>query len=184
MIDHITVIGNVATPPEKRRTANGTNITSFRLATSKRRPDDNGTWVDEHTNWYKVSTFRGLADHAFDSIEKGQRVIVTGTLKISKWESGEKHGTEVEIEADGVGHDLLWGTTVFRRDGQAALDQQSPDDDGQPDLDEHETTEESTLGRSDATDAGDGAGDLWQSELVGAAVTNDGWDVAPLGDRG
>jgi len=32
-------------------------------------------------------------------------------------ENGEKRGTALDIEADAIGHDLLWGTTTFVKDG-------------------------------------------------------------------
>lgn len=116
MSDRITVVGNIATTPERRRTASGVTVISFRLATNHRRRDANGQWVDSATNWYTVSGYRGLAEHALSSFVKGERVIVTGSLRVRDWESNGKHGREAEIDADAFGHDLLWGTTVFARD--------------------------------------------------------------------
>lgn len=116
MSDRITVVGNVATTPERRRTASGVTVISFRLATNHRRRDANGQWVDSATNWYTVSGYRALAEHALASFVKGQRVIVTGALRVRDWESNGKHGREAEIDADALGHDLLWGTTMFARD--------------------------------------------------------------------
>ncbi len=49
------------------------------------------------------------------SIDKGNRVVVTGRLRIRDWTSGEKAGTTVEVDADAVGHDLAWGTAVYTR---------------------------------------------------------------------
>ncbi len=116
MSDHITVIGNIATEPEQRRTAAGIAVTSFRVASSQRHFDSRtGEWVDGITNWYRVSAFRALGENAFGSLSKGQRVIVTGKLRVKEWESGGKKGVDVEIDADGLGHDLMWGTTSFQR---------------------------------------------------------------------
>ncbi len=63
-----------------------------------------------------VSTFRGLADHAFQSLRKGDRVVLTGRLKVRDWEAGDRKGTSVDIEADAIGHDLRLGTTKFEKD--------------------------------------------------------------------
>lgn len=125
MSDRITVVGNIATTPERRRTASGVTVVSFRLATNHRRRDATGQWVDSATNWYTVSGYRGLAEHALSSFLKGQRVIVTGSLRVRDWESNGKNGREAEIDADAFGHDLLWGTTVFARDqaGNGTADQ-------------------------------------------------------------
>ncbi|MBW9092853.1 single-stranded DNA-binding protein [Microbacterium jejuense] len=117
LYDSITVTGNVATEPEFKRTQNGLGITSFRVASGQRRFDrQTERWIDAGTNWYTVSVFRGLADHAFASLHKGDRVILTGRLRQREWDNGEKRGTSLDIEADALGHDLLWGTTTFVKD--------------------------------------------------------------------
>jgi len=116
MSDTITVTGNIATEPDYKRTPAGLSITSFRVASSQRRFDRaTGAWVDGETNYYRVSTFRGLAEHAFASFKKGDRVLLTGRLRLRHWEAGDKRGTAVEIDAEAIGHDLLWGTTTFHR---------------------------------------------------------------------
>ena len=124
MSDTITITGNVATPPELKRTPNGVAITTFRVASGQRRYDRaTGTWIDAGTNWYTVSAFRGLADHAFHSLHKGDRVILTGRLRLREWDNGTRRGIAVEVDAEAIGHDLLWGTTTFvKDDGQAGAD--------------------------------------------------------------
>jgi single-strand DNA-binding protein len=115
MTDTITITGNVAMEPEQRRSGD-TLIASFRVASPQRRLDRaSQKWVDGETNWYKVSAFRGLAQHILDSVHKGEPVIITGRLRIRSWESGDKRGTDVEIDADAVGHDLRWGTTRYTK---------------------------------------------------------------------
>ena len=115
--DTITITGNVATAPEFKRTPTGLAITTFRVASARRRYDrEAGTWTDSGTNWYTVSAFRSLADHAFESLRKGDRVILTGRLRLREWENGERKGTAIEIDAEAIGHDLLWGTTTFVKD--------------------------------------------------------------------
>lgn len=121
MSDTITITGNVATDPELKRTPNGVTIATFRVASGQRRYDRNsGTWVDTGTNWYSVSAFRGLADHAYKSLRKGDRVLLTGRLRVRTWETDTKRGMTVEIDAEAIGHDLLWGTTTFVKDARDA----------------------------------------------------------------
>lgn len=117
MHDTITITGNIATPPELKRTPGGVTVTTFRLASSQRRYDRTaGAWVETGINWYTVSAFRSLADHAFHSLSKGDRVIVTGRLRVRDWETETRRGTTVEVDAEALGHDLLWGTTSFQKD--------------------------------------------------------------------
>lgn len=116
MTDNITLIGFVATAPKHFVTGEGLPITSFRLASTQRRFDRaQGRWADGETNWYTITTFRQLAMNSVTSVNKGDRVIVSGRLRIRGWEVGERSGTNIDVEADAVGHDLSWGTTVFTR---------------------------------------------------------------------
>jgi single-strand DNA-binding protein len=48
-------------------------------------------------------------------VKKGERILVTGRLRIREWENAGKAGTNIEIEAESLGHDLLWGTANFSR---------------------------------------------------------------------
>jgi single-strand DNA-binding protein len=123
MTDFISLTGLVATTPRHLTTSEGLAITSFRLASSQRRFDRaTQKWVDGDTNWYTVSAFRGLASNAATSLSKGERVIVTGRLRIRDWENTDRSGTTVEIEADSLGHDLTWGTSVYTRTPSVAID--------------------------------------------------------------
>ena len=112
----INVIGTIATDPRLVHPASGVPLCSFRLASDERRYDkERKEWVEGHTNWFGVVCFRSLAAHAHESFKKGDRVIVSGKLKIRKWEKDEKKGTSVEIEAEAIGHDLRWGITKFEK---------------------------------------------------------------------
>ncbi|WP_127474730.1 single-stranded DNA-binding protein [Microbacterium sulfonylureivorans] len=127
MNDTITITGNVATEPEHKRTPAGVTITTFRVASGQRRFDRaSNAWVDSATNWYSVSAFRSLADHAFHSLRKGDRVILTGRLRVRDWDNGTKRGTAVEIDAEAIGHDLLWGTTTFTKDAPSTAAEKDP----------------------------------------------------------
>lgn len=114
--DTITITGLVATTPRHIVTGDGLPISSFRLASTQRRYDRNTEkWVDAETNWFTVTCFRQLATNVGRSVNKGERLIITGTLRIREWDNGEKVGTTVEVEADAVGHDLMMGTSIFTR---------------------------------------------------------------------
>lgn len=116
MTDTITLTGLVATPPRHLLTSARLPITSFRLASNQRRFDRaTNSWVDIDTNWYTVTAFRQLALNSVSSVHKGDRVVVTGRLRIREWENGERKGTSIEIEADAIGHDLRWGTASYLR---------------------------------------------------------------------
>ncbi len=135
MKDHITIVGNVAADPDFRRLPDGTPVVSMRVASTDRRYDAKaGAWVDGLTSWYRVSVFRTLGEHVAASVRKGQRVVVHGVLAIKRWEAGEKSGTDAEIDALAVGHDLAFGTTAFTGAARAREDTpaSAPDDEWAP----------------------------------------------------
>lgn len=114
MPEHISLTGVVATEPRNLTTTDGLTITSFRLASSQRRFDRHkNAWIETGTNWYTVTAFRQLASNVASSIVKGDRVVASGRLRVREWQSEEKSGMTVEVEAEAVGHDLFWGTSRF-----------------------------------------------------------------------
>ena len=134
MTDTITVRGLVATDPKSIVTATGVDVTTFRMASTRRRLDkDTGIWVDSDVNWYTVSSFRGLAQNVSASISKGQRVLVTGNLKVRDWDNGERSGTSVEIDAKSIGHDLIFGTSEFERRSPISIESDEEDEDAELD---------------------------------------------------
>lgn len=177
--DTITITGNVATDPEFKRTTAGLAITTFRVASGRRRYDrDTGSWTDSGTNWYTVSVFRSLADHAFASLHKGDRVILTGRLRLREWENGTRRGTAIEIDAEAIGHDLLWGTTTFVKDPRLASHPQTAA--GAPSIDASSSWPVASAGgdawAAPGVDAGDG-------HAVVAAPGATTADAADDGDR-
>ncbi|NYE20188.1 single-stranded DNA-binding protein [Microbacterium immunditiarum] len=134
MSETITVTGIVATPPELRRSSAGVPIASFRLAAGQRRYDRaTNTWVDNGTNWYSVSAFRALAENSIASLRKNDRVVVTGKLRVRDWDNGVKRGTDVDVDADAIGHDLRWGVSRFARPEAPAAPNSNPEDAWAPD---------------------------------------------------
>ena len=116
MAEQITVAGLVATTPRHIVTQDGLPITSFRIASSQRRFDrSQNRWIDGETNWFTVTCFRQLAININESVNKGDRIIVQGSLRVRDWDNGERSGTSVEIDAVSLGHDLTWGTATFSR---------------------------------------------------------------------
>jgi len=111
----ITITGLVATTPRHLVTAEGLPITSFRLAETDGHTSNADGKFKEHTNWYSITSFRSLAINTAGSINKGERISVTGSLIVRDWDNGERAGTSVEIEADTISHDLAWGTSNFTR---------------------------------------------------------------------
>ena len=52
--------------------------------------------------------------------------MVIGKLRVRDWDNGERAGTSVEIEAESIGHDLIWGTSSFVRTVKQSEDEEAP----------------------------------------------------------
>jgi single-strand DNA-binding protein len=149
MSDYMTFRGFVATDIKTSTTTTGVGTASFRLGSTARRFDrTTNTWVDTHTNWFTVQGYRQLAGNMGCSIKKGQRVIVVGRLKLRTWEKEGRVYFAHEIDAESVGHDLMWGSANYNRTvnngphNEAAGGPSDPDGDGGPEGDGHESDDD------------------------------------------
>jgi single-strand DNA-binding protein len=99
----IMLIGNLGRDPEMRYTPNGRPVTQFSVAVSNSKPDGQGGWVDEGTDWYRVSVFGDRAERAAEQLRKGNRVFVEGRFKTREFEGndGQKR-TSLDVTADNV----------------------------------------------------------------------------------
>ena len=137
MSDSFSVTGLVATTPRHLVTQDGLPITSFRLAASTKKFDKQANrWTDGETNWFTVTSFRQLAINSATSVSKGDRVLVMGKLRVRDWDNGERAGTSVEIEAETLGHDLVWGSSTFVR--TVNVREEQPETEPQEELEEEE----------------------------------------------
>lgn len=127
MSQQISAIGQVATEPKFFASENGVPFCTFRLASTERRFDSQkNEWVDGDTNWFTINAFRTLATHAKESFSTGDRIVVSGRLRVKAWTKDEKKGTSVEIDADGLGHDIRWGVSKFSKQAAKLEDPMSP----------------------------------------------------------
>src|SRR6266545_6532235 len=127
--NHTSIVGNLVDDPELRFTGNGTAVANLRVAVTQRIQQD-GTWRDGETSFFKVNAWRDQAEHLADSLGKGDRVMVTGRLRQRSWETPEGDKRSVtEIEADEVGASLKFATAKVERatsrgNGERATGQQ------------------------------------------------------------
>lgn len=87
-LNRLMVIGNIGTDPEMRYTANGTPVTTFRLAVSRKFTDASGERRDD-TEWFTIVAWNALAEQCNQWLAKGKRVFVEGRLKSSTWKAAD-----------------------------------------------------------------------------------------------
>jgi len=120
----ITVVGNLTDDPELKFTPSGAAVANFTVASTPRTFDrQTNEWKDGDALFLRCAAWRQLAENVAESLQKGQRVIVTGALRVRQFErqDGSK-GTSVELNVDEVGPSLRYATakvTKVSRSGGA-----------------------------------------------------------------
>ncbi|MGI8887591.1 MAG: single-stranded DNA-binding protein [Nocardioidaceae bacterium] len=123
------IVGHVGTDVDHRRVGSGTDLATFRLATTPRRWDRNQRqYVDGTTNWISVQCWRSLAVHVRDSVRRGDPVMVIGKLRTEEWTKDSIRNSRLILEATAVGHDLNRGLSRFQK---SARQIESSEDDTQ-----------------------------------------------------
>lgn len=76
------LIGNLTKDPEYRQLGDGTPVTNFTVAVNEKGKKAQ----EEPAEYYKVETWRGLADVCAQSLRKGSKVGVMGKMKSVKFD--------------------------------------------------------------------------------------------------
>lgn len=109
MYQKIIVAGYLGGDPEMRYMPDGSAVTNFSLASSRRYTDRNGQPVDE-TTWFRVSAWGRQAETANQYLSKGRMVLVEGRLRPDPQSGGPRTftrqdgtvGASFEITADAI----------------------------------------------------------------------------------
>lgn len=101
----LSITGNLTADPELRFTGSGVGVVSFTVASTARKYDK-GTekWEDQPAVFMRCNAWRQLAENISESMKRGSRVVVTGTLKQRSFETkeGEKRSV-MELEVEDIG---------------------------------------------------------------------------------
>lgn len=81
-VNQVTLLGRVGNDPEMFYANTGTAITKFRLATDRRRAND-----EYVTDWHNVVCFGNLAEIASAHVGSGDRLYVTGYIALNSWQA-------------------------------------------------------------------------------------------------
>jgi single-strand DNA-binding protein len=114
----ITLVGNLTADPELRFLPNGTAMVKFTVASTARTLDrESGTWKDSDPLFMACTAWRDMADHIAESLTKGTRVIVSGRLRLSRWEDKETHEkrSAYGLDVDEIGPSLRFAQVKVTR---------------------------------------------------------------------
>lgn len=97
-VNKVILVGNLGADPEMRYTADGTAVCNFRIAVSEKFKDRQGN-LQERTEWFKIVTWRKLAETCGQYLTKGKQVYVEGRIRNEMWEKDGVKQYSYKIEA-------------------------------------------------------------------------------------
>jgi single-strand DNA-binding protein len=109
----LTFVGNLADPPDLRVSPKGVEYARFTVANNRRDSDGAGGWKDGPTTFYRCTAFGALAAHLAESLRKGDRVLIVGSLTAREWTAND--GTarlSLDVEVDEAGPSLRFATAT------------------------------------------------------------------------
>jgi len=96
--------------PEIKFTDKGKAWLKLRVKSSERVRDSDGKWVDGNVTYIDVLVFDKPAQHLYDSVVKGDSIVVVGKLGQREWTDKEGNKRiDMQIMADHVGVSTRWG---------------------------------------------------------------------------
>jgi single-strand DNA-binding protein len=131
----VTVVGNLTGDPELRFLPTGKAMARFSVASTPRRFDQQkNAYADGQTTFMRCTVFGPMAEHLAESLSRGTRVVVTGRLEQSQWETpeGEKRSA-IGLLVDEVGPSLRFATAKVQKlarsgGGDGFVPSDAPDD--------------------------------------------------------
>jgi len=96
-LNKVMLTGYLGADPEMRYTAQGSAVTTFRVASGRSWKSADGTQHDD-TEWFRVVAWDKLGEICNQYLTKGTRVYLEGRLQTRKWQdqSGQdRYTTEV-----------------------------------------------------------------------------------------
>ena len=93
-MNKLIIIGNLVRDPESRSLPTGVNLCTFTVAVNGRK---------DEVSFFRVTTWRGLAENCQRFLAKGRKVAVTGAVSLNTYTA--KDGTtkaSLEVNADEV----------------------------------------------------------------------------------
>lgn len=106
----ITITGNATSDAELTFAQSGTALARFTVAVSKREKQPDGSWIDGKSSFYRVTAFQQLAEHAAESVKRGDRVTVVGRLELREYEHNGEKRLSPDVTADEVALSLRFAT--------------------------------------------------------------------------
>ena len=97
-VNTVTVSGNLTRDAEIRYTKSKAPVVTFGIAVNSRTMVNN-EWTD-YANFFDCVWYGSYAEKAAESLTRGSRVVIGGSLRWSQWQSNGQTRSKVEIIVD------------------------------------------------------------------------------------
>ena len=129
----ITVVGNLTQDPELRFTPSGAAVANFTVASTPKTFDKaTNDFKDGETLFMRCSVWREAAENVTQSLHRGDRVIVTGSLVSRSWDKDGEKRTVMEMQVDEVGPSLRYATAQVTKAQRSTAQSSQPRTDPNP----------------------------------------------------
>lgn len=117
----VHLVGNLTKDPQRTESARGDAVCKFNIAVNRPAKE-----TEQPPSYFAITCFGTLAENAFNSLHKGDRVILSGSLevRIVDRDDGTK-ATFVNVIADELGAELRFNMVDVRA-GTAQRPQERP----------------------------------------------------------
>ena len=108
-LNRVEQIGRLTRDVEFRTAASGVSVAKFGIANNERKKNASGAWEDGPPNFFDVTCFGWLAEHARDNFTNGMEISLVGKLQYETWDdktTGAKR-SKVGIIAE-IAYGVLW----------------------------------------------------------------------------
>lgn len=163
-LPEITIVGTLTADPEMRFVPSGAGVANFTVASNNRVLNKaTNTWEDRDATFLRCTVWRDVAERVCESLRRGDRVIVTGSLKQNNYETaeGEKR-TSFDVDVREIGPSLKWASVKVTK----------------------ATRSNGSNGSNGAASAGQSADDPWAATPQPAMTGNGAGNSAGSGGNG
>ncbi|MFJ9365411.1 single-stranded DNA-binding protein [Nocardia sp. NPDC101769] len=115
-----TVAGNLTADPVLRATPNGNMVAHFTVASTPRTYNQaSKQWEDGEPNFMRCQVWRDQAENVAESLHKGDRVVVSGTLQQRSYvDQDNQKQTVWELHAEDVAASMKFARVQVNRQRQ------------------------------------------------------------------
>ena len=116
-MNRLTIIGNCTKDPELRTTTSGKNVCTFNVAVNRRKKTNGESEVD----FFRVSTWDGLAENCAKYVKKGKKVAVIGSVSVHPY-ANAKGEPAANMEVNALEVEFCSETKAESKDDQTGME--------------------------------------------------------------